>query len=147
MDMSFKAALDTCICDQMSGQCSIGENNLLAATHSESEFDCFLQCSAIEQCKYYTWFSLGQIFLWIWLLILWVLTQSETIITFTTEFTLANLFKNDASLNWIHMKFCSCLRIFNERKLSFTESAQIKTAPECIENSHYGNGVPAMFIS
>ena len=63
MDISFKADLDTCICDQMSGQCSIGENNLLAATHSESEFDCFLQCSAIEQCKYYTWFSLGQIFL------------------------------------------------------------------------------------
>merc|ERR1711971_204086 len=53
-----KADLDTCICDQMSGQCKIGENNLIAATHSESEFDCFLQCSAIEQCKYYTWFSL-----------------------------------------------------------------------------------------
>merc|ERR1719270_412181 len=53
-----KADLDTCICDQMSGQCSIGDSNLLAATHSESEFDCFLKCSAIEQCKYYTWFSL-----------------------------------------------------------------------------------------
>merc|ERR1712008_414740 len=37
---------------------AIGENNLLSATHSESEFDCFLQCSATEQCKYYTWFSL-----------------------------------------------------------------------------------------
>ena len=58
-----KADFDTCICDQMSGQCAIGENNLLAATHSESEFDCFLQCSATEQCKYYTWFSLGPIFL------------------------------------------------------------------------------------
>ena len=34
------------------------ESLLMAASHSESEFDCFLKCSAIKECKYYTWFSL-----------------------------------------------------------------------------------------
>merc|ERR1719270_2178869 len=37
--------LDTCTCDQKNGQCSISDNNLIAASHSESEFDCFLKCS------------------------------------------------------------------------------------------------------
>merc|ERR1712241_1392354 len=53
-----KADLETCICDQKSGQCSIEDANFIDASHSESEFDRFLKCSAIKDCKYYTWFSL-----------------------------------------------------------------------------------------
>merc|ERR1712156_964527 len=52
-----KPDLETCTCEQKNGQCSISDN-FIAASHSESEFDCFLKCSAIKECKYYTWFSL-----------------------------------------------------------------------------------------
>ena len=44
--------------DQRFGQCSTAENDLIEASHSESEFHCFTKCAAIKECKYYTWFSL-----------------------------------------------------------------------------------------
>merc|ERR1712241_1543996 len=48
---------ETCTCEPKSGQCSISDN-FISAVHSESEFDCFLKCSANKECKYYTWFSM-----------------------------------------------------------------------------------------
>ena len=52
-----KDDLETCICEQKEGQCEINDNNFITAYHSESELDCFLECSAMNVCKYYTWFS------------------------------------------------------------------------------------------
>ena len=52
-----KQDLETCICDQKEGECSINDDNLITWAHSESELDCFLVCSAMKDCKYYNWFS------------------------------------------------------------------------------------------
>ena len=46
-----KTDLDTCICDQKSGQCSIDDANFIAATHSESEFDCFLNMFSYQRLQ------------------------------------------------------------------------------------------------
>ena len=48
---------DNCRCNQAEGECQIEENNLLQALFAETEFQCWLQCSINEGCKYYTWFS------------------------------------------------------------------------------------------
>ena len=48
---------DNCRCNQVEGECQIKENNLLQALFAKSEFQCWLECSINDRCKYYTWFS------------------------------------------------------------------------------------------
>ena len=53
-----KNDLASCICNQKQGQCNIDGDNFIDAIHIESEIECFLECSAVEDCNYYTWYSL-----------------------------------------------------------------------------------------
>ena len=48
---------DNCICFQQEGECAIDGNNIIGGAQGKSEFECFLQCSVLDDCKYYTWFS------------------------------------------------------------------------------------------
>ena len=41
----------------LKGECEIRGGNFIDGVRAESEFECFLQCSATDNCNYYTWFS------------------------------------------------------------------------------------------
>merc|ERR1719369_335530 len=48
---------DECQCDHVDGECQIENNNFIGGTLAKSEFQCWLQCTANDECIYYTWFS------------------------------------------------------------------------------------------
>ena len=45
---------DDLICHQMEGFCAKG-NNFLYRWSSDNEFNCFRQCLAFDDCRYYSW--------------------------------------------------------------------------------------------
>ena len=42
-------------CHQMEGTCAKGDNFLYGSDADNNEFDCFLQCLAFDNCRYYSW--------------------------------------------------------------------------------------------
>ena len=54
--LSFKQKVN-CACEQQQGQCEITEDNFISASYAESEVECYIQCSAVDGCQYYTWLS------------------------------------------------------------------------------------------
>ena len=47
-----------CSCNNVDGECQIGESNFIGVKFATSEFQCWLYCVSNEDCKYYTWYSL-----------------------------------------------------------------------------------------
>jgi hypothetical protein len=54
--LSFKQT-GNCACEQQQGKCEITENNFISASYAESEVECYIQCSAVDGCEYYTWLN------------------------------------------------------------------------------------------
>ena len=48
---------EECLCNQKNAECKISGDNFLRGQFADSVADCFLQCSQLPECKFYTWFS------------------------------------------------------------------------------------------
>ena len=51
------ANLQNCICNIGMGECKEEDGNLIGASNGVSSIDCLIQCSELENCRYFTYYG------------------------------------------------------------------------------------------